>query len=193
SQLNPPSGGGSFGSVRQMAFDGPDGADLLIAAGAPYFIAALSSTTFAPAFEYPTGPYPDSVAVSPDGNYVAGGVKTGTGSGTDVFLFPRGDTTPVNTWTIGTSTVPDHSLAFSPDGSALFVLADNYTAGYRDFYVLSNLIPPDAQITDGPDATTYATTASFTFSSHDGAATFQCSLDGASWQTCVSPAKYSAL
>ena len=154
SQLNPPSGGGSFGSVSDMAFDRPDGTNLLIAAGAPYFVAALSSTTFAPSFEYPTGPYPESVAVSPDGNYVAGGVKTGTGFRTDVFLFPTGDTTPVRTWTVGTSEVPDHSLAFSPDGSVLFVVADNYTTGHREFDVLDDIeatTPLVARLTASPN------------------------------------------
>jgi hypothetical protein len=193
SQLNPPSGGGSFAFVRQMAFDKPDGANLLIASGAPYFVAALSSTTFAPSFEYPTGPYPDAVAVSPDDKYVATGVDTGTGSGADVYLFPTGDTTPVKTWTIGTSEVPDHSVVFSPDGSELFALADNYTSGYIDFYVLGVSDTPDTEITSGPAASTYATAASFTFSSNDSAATFQCSLDGSNWQTCTSPASYSGL
>ena len=195
SQLNPSSGGnGSFAFVRQMAFDKPDGANFLIASGAPYFVAALSSTTFAPSFEYPTGPYPDAVAVSPDDKYVVTGVDTGTGSGADVYLFPTGETTPVKTWTIGSSEVPDHSIVFSPDGSELFALADNYTSGHIDFYVL-DLSPtaPDTKITSGPASATYDTAASFTFSSPDSAATFECRLDASNFAPCTSPASYSNL
>ncbi len=191
SQQNPASGGGSFDVVDQMAFDEPDGSNLLIAAGAPYFVASLTSSTFAPSFEYPTGAYPDAVAVSPDDSYVAAGVDTG--GTTDVYLYPTADTTPLRVWAVGGGEVPAHSLAFSPDGSALFVVADNSATGFRDFYVLGVSSPPDTEITGGPSGPTYSTQASFNFSSEDSAATFQCSLDGGPWAGCKSPVNYSGL
>ncbi len=54
-------------------------------------------------------------------------------------------------------------------------------------------VPPDTTIDSGPDVTTTATTASFTFSSDEPAVTFQCSLDGATFTPCTSPHAVSGL
>jgi hypothetical protein len=127
---------GDSSDVADMTFD-PSGANLLLAAGAPYFIQSLATGTLASDGEYPTGPYPVAVAMTADGKYVAGGVNTGTGAGTDVFVYPVGSRTPVRTWSIG-SGVPgllDHALAFSPDASRLFAVT-NGSAGHLQFDVL---------------------------------------------------------
>ena len=47
--------------------------------------------------------------------------------------------------------------------------------------------PPDTTIVTGPPAETVNTTASFTFSSNDPLAGFQCSLDGESFSSCDTP------
>ncbi|HVL96839.1 MAG TPA: right-handed parallel beta-helix repeat-containing protein [Solirubrobacteraceae bacterium] len=54
---------------------------------------------------------------------------------------------------------------------------------------------PDTAIAGGPDegASTTATDASFTFSSTEAGSTFECSLDGAGFASCASPAYYSGL
>ena len=52
---------------------------------------------------------------------------------------------------------------------------------------------PDTAITAGPSGSTKATSATFSFSSPDATATFQCSLDGVPFATCASPATYSSL
>ncbi|HEY5160639.1 MAG TPA: hypothetical protein VII83_06150, partial [Gaiellaceae bacterium] len=52
---------------------------------------------------------------------------------------------------------------------------------------------PDTQITSGPSALTRKKTASFSFSSPEVSATFECRLDGAAWTACVSPKTYSGL
>jgi hypothetical protein len=52
---------------------------------------------------------------------------------------------------------------------------------------------PSATIDSGPATPTNVTTASFTFSSNDPAATLQCRLDGAAFAPCVSPVNYSGL
>ncbi len=52
---------------------------------------------------------------------------------------------------------------------------------------------PSASITSGPPTPTNVTTASFTFTSNDPAATFQCRLDGAAFAPCVSPVTYTGL
>jgi subtilisin family serine protease len=53
--------------------------------------------------------------------------------------------------------------------------------------------PPDTSIGEGPSAISASTSATFTFSSADGGATFQCSLDGAPFAACASPKSYSGL
>ncbi len=55
------------------------------------------------------------------------------------------------------------------------------------------ILTPDTEITAGPADPTYTTGASFSFSSYDANATFECSLDGAGWQACTSPASYTGL
>ena len=55
------------------------------------------------------------------------------------------------------------------------------------------LLAPDTSITAGPSGTTRATTAEFTFGSQASNPSFECKLDGGAWDSCGSPAKYSAL
>ena len=55
-----------------------------------------------------------------------------------------------------------------------------------------DLIRPDTVITAGPTGSVTATSASFSFSASE-AAVFQCSLDGAAFAPCTSPATYTNL
>ena len=56
------------------------------------------------------------------------------------------------------------------------------------------LIPPaDTSIIDAPADPTNATDASFTFTSSESGATFECQLDLGGWGACTSPATYSGL
>ncbi len=55
------------------------------------------------------------------------------------------------------------------------------------------VLTPDTELNTGPADPTYTTDASFSFSSYDANATFECSLDGAGWQACTSPASYTGL
>lgn len=52
-------------------------------------------------------------------------------------------------------------------------------------------IPPQTTITSGPPALTRSTSASFGFVSSETGSTFQCSLDGAVFASCVSPKSYT--
>ena len=52
---------------------------------------------------------------------------------------------------------------------------------------------PDTLIGSGPDASTVATDAVFTFSSTEAGSTFECSLDGAAFAACTSPRSLSGL
>ena len=53
--------------------------------------------------------------------------------------------------------------------------------------------PPETRIDSGPGHATTSTDASFDFSANETGVTFRCSLDGASFSACVSPAEYSDL
>jgi hypothetical protein len=52
---------------------------------------------------------------------------------------------------------------------------------------------PDTSVTSGPSGTTAVNSATFQFTSTDPAATFKCSLDGAAFVSCSSPANYGGL
>ena len=52
---------------------------------------------------------------------------------------------------------------------------------------------PDAAITNGPANPTSSTNASFSFSSTDPTATFECQLDGGGFSACPDPKSYSGL
>jgi hypothetical protein len=134
SHVHDPDGGSA--EVRDMAFS-PSGANLLLACGAPYFVESLSTTTLQSSAEYPTGPYPISVAVTSNGKFVAGGINTNAGP--DVFVYPAGSTTPVRKFQVGNDDLTgiDHGLAFSPDASRLFAVAHDATTGHLAFHVLS--------------------------------------------------------
>ena len=54
-------------------------------------------------------------------------------------------------------------------------------------------VAPKTTITSGPKSPTKSRTATFTFSSSESGSTFECRLDGGSWQTCSSPKTYSGL
>ncbi|MGH2955726.1 MAG: hypothetical protein ACRDL6_01865 [Solirubrobacterales bacterium] len=51
--------------------------------------------------------------------------------------------------------------------------------------------PPTTSIDSGPIGETTATSATFTFSSDEPGATFECSLDGGAFEGCTSPKSYS--
>src|SRR4051795_5616827 len=53
--------------------------------------------------------------------------------------------------------------------------------------------PPQTTLTSGPQGTTGAVDARFSFSASERGTRFECRLDGASWQGCDSPQAYSAL
>jgi hypothetical protein len=52
---------------------------------------------------------------------------------------------------------------------------------------------PETQIDSHPADPSNSTDASFTFSSTDGTATFECSLEGSAYEACISPKEYTVL
>jgi large repetitive protein len=53
--------------------------------------------------------------------------------------------------------------------------------------------PPETTILTGPPASTYDTSATFTFASNEAGSTFECLLDGAAFTTCTSPVELTGL
>ncbi len=53
--------------------------------------------------------------------------------------------------------------------------------------------PPDTMLTSAPASLTNLPSASFSFTSSDPGATFECSLDGAGYASCTSPAAFTGL
>jgi len=52
---------------------------------------------------------------------------------------------------------------------------------------------PTTTMASQPSSTNYSMVSTFTFSSNESPVTFQCSLDGTAYSTCVSPLNYSSL
>jgi DNA-binding beta-propeller fold protein YncE len=62
----------------------------------------------------------------------------------------------------------------------------------RSFTVVDST-PPDTSITGGPIGENTSTEASFTFTSDDATASFECSFDNAAFEACTSPRGYTGL
>ena len=90
------------------------------------------------------------------------------------------------------------TYAALPDGLHNFRVRARNAAGNTDQTPASydwtvDRTAPSVTIGSGPPTPTNVTTASFTFTSNDPAATLQCRLDGAAFAPCVSPVTYTGL
>jgi hypothetical protein len=85
------------GSVAQLAVT-PDGTEVIVPSGAPYYHPVLRTSDLVEVHRYPTVPYPAAVAIRPDGLVVAG---TDSSYNKDVWVFEPGGTTPVATYEFG--------------------------------------------------------------------------------------------
>jgi hypothetical protein len=71
--------------------------------------------------------------------------------------------------------------------------AGNTDASAASYGWTIDLSAPETAISSGPPAVTDETSASFSFTASEAGSTFECSLDGAAFGPCMSPASYSAL
>ncbi len=90
------------------------------------------------------------------------------------------------------------SLSGLADGSHAFQVRAVDAAGNVDATPASaawivDTTAPETSITAGPSGTVAVASATFIFTSPDGTATFECSLDAGSWTPCSSPLSYTAL
>ncbi|MEV1019923.1 Ig-like domain repeat protein [Streptomyces sp. NPDC050264] len=123
---------GSF--YDQLAFS-PDGTQLVTASGYPYEHPAYSTTDLSRVHTYPSGDYGAGVAISNSGTVAAG---TSSWYGDDLHLYRQGGTEAIRTYefgntstTTGGDTLIDGVLSWSPDGSTLFAVSDNYDGKIR--------------------------------------------------------------
>jgi hypothetical protein len=119
----------------------PDGRQLLMASGYPYYVAVFSIPGLLEVQEYETGPYPVAVDVSPDGRFVAAGVSAV--SDPDIFLFRAGNSKPIGSFDIspGNEEVTNRGVEFSPATDRLFVTT--MEVGYDSSPVFRILNLPD--------------------------------------------------
>jgi hypothetical protein len=122
---NPGIGGSD--SVDDMALR-HDGAQVLLACGAPYYAEAFSTASFGSQRTWPTGPYPVAVDVSLDDSQVAAGRWAPYDP--DVYVYPYRSQTPTFSYDFGSSSdqLADGGLAFIPDGTALYAVSVSFDA-----------------------------------------------------------------
>jgi hypothetical protein len=116
----------------------PDGKDMVIASGAPYYHQVYRVSDLSADGTYPTTTYPNSVSISGDGSVAAG---TFSGSN-EIFMFAPGGSTPLNTYNFGYNWLATDGAALTPDGSELFAVT---TAGGYGGAPTLNIIPNPEQ------------------------------------------------
>jgi YVTN family beta-propeller protein len=104
----------------------PDGSELLVASAQPATINSFLLADGSLAHAYPTGSSPLAVALTSDGQYLAGGAEAAASK--DIFIFEN-DETAVRSWDVGGSTnlLSDRGLAFSGDNDRLFAITHTPT------------------------------------------------------------------
>jgi hypothetical protein len=103
--------------IASMALT-PDGQDVVLATGAPYYHQVYKVSDLSQDGTYSSGTYPNSVSVSGDGS-VAAGIDAGSN---EVFVYaPRGSS-PLNTYNFDSNWLAADGVAFTPDGTKLFAV-----------------------------------------------------------------------
>ncbi|MEU2420263.1 Ig-like domain repeat protein [Streptomyces sp. NPDC007851] len=107
----------------------PDGKDVVVASGAPYYHQVFKTSDLNEDGKYNTTAYPNSVAVAPDGT-VAGGSFAWYDP--DVYIFHPGSSEAVRSYDFpntghssGADTLATGGLAWAPDESRLFAVTVN--------------------------------------------------------------------
>jgi len=85
------------GFVKQLAVT-PDGGQVIVPSGAPYYHPVLRTSDLTEVHQYPTTHYPNAAAVRSDGLVAAG---SNAAYDKDVFIFEPGGSTPIATYEFG--------------------------------------------------------------------------------------------
>ncbi|MFB7572435.1 hypothetical protein [Streptomyces sp. NPDC056165] len=132
----------SGGSVSDLAVT-PDGKDVVVASGAPYYHQSYLTSDLSPSSRYTTGDYPNAVAITPDGSTLAAGLYAPYDP--DVYLFKPGVDTQLKSYdfpstSTNSTTLQDAGLAWAPDGSRLFALTKSYDLSTLTLRVLDQRV-----------------------------------------------------
>ncbi|KPI09433.1 hypothetical protein OK074_3239 [Actinobacteria bacterium OK074] len=113
----------------------PDGKDVVVASGAPYYQAVYKTSDLTADGQYPTNAYPNAVDIAPDGS-VAAGIDGAYDP--DVYVFKPGSHTAVHTYDFPSTSsggnadlLTNRGLAWAPDSSRVFATSYNYDGVYR--------------------------------------------------------------
>ena len=139
-----------------------------------------------------------TVDTTPPALVITSGPAGATNSTTATFVYDAGDATSLS------CTIDSATVSPCASGTAYAV-----TAGTHHFRVTAqdaignsasatwdwtvDLTAPDTSITSGPSGTVTTASVSIAFTSTEAGSTFQCSLDGAAYASCTSPASYGPL
>jgi hypothetical protein len=113
----------------------PDGSDVVVATGAPYYHQVFKLSDLSENGTYPSTAYPNSVAIAPDGTVAAGSYAS---YDKDVYIYGAHTSTPINTYDFGNATLATAGLAWDPDGSKLFAVTTDVYGANPTLHVLSN-------------------------------------------------------
>jgi len=145
----------------------PNGGDLLVASGAPYELQVLSLPALTDAGIYPTAPYPNAAAVSPDGVLYAAG-KDAVYS-TDVLVFDRGDPAIQSSWDFGgtSDVLYPRGLAFA-DNTHLFAVSKGASGTDVVLTVLPTVTLPQGALSLNTSTQTLLAGGALTVTAHLG-------------------------
>jgi hypothetical protein len=124
-----------YGAVADMAVT-PNGQDVVLATGYPYDHQILKLSDLTPDGEYASSAYPNAIAIAADGTVAAGVAE----SEPDVYLYPASGSTAIGDYSLGSGTLADDGLAWSPDSSTLFAVTDDNNSTYT-LSILPNPAP----------------------------------------------------
>jgi len=125
----------SIGSNLQDMAVTPDGKDVVIACGSPYYHQVLRTSDLSPDGVYPSSNYPSAVAkTAAGGGLVAAGLVSS--SGPSLYVYALGGTSPLAT--VSPGDVSPGGLTWAPTGDRLYVIGG--TSGQS--HVLTILTDP---------------------------------------------------
>jgi hypothetical protein len=135
-------------NLRSMQIT-PDGKDVVLASGAPYYQEIYRVSDLSADGTYPTTNYPTSVAIAADGTVAAGtccGYQSDGSTTNEIFMFAPGSSTLLNTIGFGNLPLQNDGAALTPDRSPLFAVT-------MDFSPMLNIIPEPEQPGPHPTST----------------------------------------